>query len=192
MYNIDNIIKDETIKFIEEFHQFQKLPINEHLNVIDKTRFFDWIKKHAPAKILDNEKNINWKYIDSNTGYDIFKIIDNFINMYFKLKNVDKIHVYKLIYSKSFDNNITKRLGIGWSLNENYLNDDVILNYDSSDNQFKISALIKFCDINFELTLYKHLDDSRNQYNCYLNKHTNCYIINVNDNELSTPIVGLS
>ena len=78
---INSIIDDEILSILNENTNNNSF-IDENLNMLEKNKLFDWLKKNAPLKIFDDKGNIDWNYVDPNTGNDLITIIENFADFY--------------------------------------------------------------------------------------------------------------
>jgi len=187
---INSIIDDEILSILNENTNNNSF-IDENLNMLEKNKLFDWLKKNAPLKIFDDKGNIDWNYVDPNTGNDLITIIENFADFYYRIKSKPTIQLYKLFYLDSIQNINKNHFGTVWCFNENDINDQTTEKYKNGHDKYVVSIIVNTNSIDWELELYKIIDDSNNSSICYLKKRSDCLIVEVNNNEIKPPILGI-
>ena len=162
-----------------------------NLDLTNYDNILEWIKKHGPEQLFDDDGNIDDNYRDPMTNKDLDEVIYEYMNEYEKVSAKNEIEVYRMVMLKNIKSLNLKKVGVFWSFKEDGVGAYGIGRKFSGNKAFTLSAIINTGDINWEQGLYSFLAYGPAEFECYVNKGSEVLIIKIDENILKNPIKGI-
>jgi len=182
MKSLKLLIKETITEFINDEIPFENLDLTNKENIVE------WLKKHGPESLFDDDGELDWNSTDPMTGDDVETLIYSYMEKYNEISSESEIEIYRMLMLDTIKELDLNNVGVFWSFNEDGVGAYGTKGEPIGSKPFVLNAMVDTEDIDWPQGFYSFLAYGRSEFECYMNKGSKCLITHINEKRLKSPI----